>query len=174
MHFLLAAESSGGLGALGLNLSGLIFQLINFGILYWVLAKYAFPALTNLLENRRKQIEAGLKDAEEAHRAKLQAEAERHKVIEQAKAEASELVSAARTEAKKSAEKIIVDASAAANASVEQATARIERERRAAKDELVGELGGIVARATASVTREELTPKADDAVVKRALQEAGR
>lgn len=174
MHVLLAAESTGGLAALGLNWTGLIFQLINFGILYWVLAKYAFPALTNLLENRRKQIEIGIKEAEEARKAKLQADAERIKVIERAKAEAGELVSAARTEAKKEAEKIMADATAAANASVEQATARIDRQLRAAKTELMSELSGVVAAATAAVTRERLKPGDDEELVKRSLQEVSK
>lgn len=174
MHVLLAAESSGGLASLGLNWTGLIFQLINFAILYWILAKFAFPALMKVLANRRATIEAGLKDAEAARLAREQAESERIKVAEAAKAEAGELVASARTEAKKQAEKIVRDAHASADGIVEQAEQRIERDKRAARTELMAELGEVVATATASVTRDEVTPSADSAVIKKALQEAAR
>ena len=172
MHVLVAAESSGGLSALGLNWTGLIFQLINFAILFWVLKRYAFPPILRLLERRRAQIAAGLQSAAQAQEELTQAEAERQKVMAAARAEATALVEAARTEAQREASRIAADAAAAAQATVATAERRISQREQTARAELMGELGSIVAAATASVTRDELTPKADAAVVKRALQEA--
>jgi len=81
MSFLLAAQSSGGIGALGLNWTGLIFQLINFGILYWVLNRYAFPPILRLLAKRRAQIAAGLADAAAAKQALADAATERERIL---------------------------------------------------------------------------------------------
>jgi len=171
MHVLMEAGRVGGLAALGINWTGLIFQLINFGILFWVLKRYAYPPILGLLERRRAQIAAGLKDAAEAKEELVKAEAEREKVMAAARAEATALVEAARTEAQREASRIATEAAAAAQATVATAERRIANSEQAARRELMGELGGIVAAATASVTRNELSPKADAAVVKRALQE---
>lgn len=172
MNFLVAAQSTGGVAALGLNATGLIFQLINFGILFWVLKRYAFPPILKLLERRRAQIAAGLADAAAAKEALTKAEAERAQVLATARAEATTLVEAARTEAQREASRIAADAAAAAQATVAAAERRITSREQAARAELMAELGSIVATATATVTREQLTPTADAAVVKRALQEA--
>lgn len=174
MHVLLAAESSGGIAALGINWTGLIFQFINFGILFVVLKKYAFPAILRLLENRRQQIEMGLREAAEAKKAKEQAEVERRQVLENARKEAEAVIESARLEARKEAERITAEAQAAASTKVTTAEQRIARASREARAELMNELGAVVATATAAVTREEVTPKADAAVIKRSLQEASR
>lgn len=171
MHYLLAAESAGGLAALGLNTTSLIFQLVNFGILYFVLTKYAFPAILGLLKKRRETIEAGIADAAAAKEARESAEAERAKVLAEARKQASELVAAARSEAQDEAAKILANANAAANAAAESAERRIANQKAEAREELMSELGGIVAAATASVTRDELKPAADAAVIKRALND---
>jgi F-type H+-transporting ATPase subunit b len=173
MHFVLAAESSGGLSALGINLSGLIFQLINFGILYYVLQRWVFPPILRLLEQRRKKINDGLRNAEEATQALAAAEQERQQVLDEARKEASELVEAARSQAAREAQRITAEAHAASNAAAEEAERRIAHQRQTARAELMSELGEVVATATAAVTRRELTPKADAAVIERALQEAG-
>jgi F-type H+-transporting ATPase subunit b len=174
MNFLVAAQASGGLAALGINWTGLIFQLINFGILFWVLKRYAFPPILRLLERRRAQIAAGLQSAVAAREELTKAEAEREQVLAAARHEATALVEAARSEAQREASRIAADAAASAQATVATAERRITAREQAARAELMGELGSIVAAATASVTREQLTPEADAAVVKRALQEATR
>jgi F-type H+-transporting ATPase subunit b len=171
MSFLLAAESSGGIGALGLNWTGLIFQLINFGILYWVLNRYAFPPILRLLAKRRAQIAAGLADAAAAKQALIAANAEREHILAAAREEATALVEAARTEAHREGRRIIDEAGAAAQATAAQAESRIAAKQAAARSELMSELGGMVAAATASVTREQLTPDADSRAIEEALRE---
>lgn len=172
MEFLLANESSGGLASLGLNWGALIFQLINFGILYAVLAKWVFPAVTRLLAQRRETIEAGLADAAAAKAAREGAEAEREKALAAAREQARELVEAARSEAQAEAQRIVSDAQASANAAAQQAERRIATARAEAHEALTQELASVVAAATARVTQDELTPKADAAVIKKAIKEA--
>ena len=173
MTLLFAAQTSG-LAALGLNWTGLIFQLINFGILYYVLQRWAFPPILRLLDRRRRQIAEGLSDAAEAKQSLEQAEVKRQEILGDARKEATTLVETARSEAQREANRIATEAQATASATVAQAEQRIAHQRRQAQTELMEELGGIVATATAAVTRDQLTPKADAAVVERALQEAAK
>ena len=44
----------------------LVFLVIAFLILVAILAKFVYPALIKAIDNRRDQIEAGMKEAKEA------------------------------------------------------------------------------------------------------------
>ena len=65
-----------GIGALGINLPGLVAQLINFGILLvlfsWVFKRFFFP----MMDERKKRIEAGLQASDEAKSPLTEAEPE--------------------------------------------------------------------------------------------------
>jgi len=159
---------------LGLNWTGLIFQLINFGILYWVLKRWAYPPIVRLLDRRRRQIAEGLREAAAARQALEDAAAARQKILATARTEATALIETARSEAQREAARIAAEAQAAAAAVTTQAEQRLAYQRRRAQAELTAELGQVVAAAAAAVTRQELTPEADAAVVKKALQEAAR
>ena len=46
---------------------GLLFWMfLAFAVVFWVLAKYGFPAITNMVEERKKYIDESLQKAHEA------------------------------------------------------------------------------------------------------------
>src|SRR6185437_5068277 len=51
---------------LGINPGLLAAQLVNFGILYFILARFAFPALRKTLDERSNTIRVGIENAERA------------------------------------------------------------------------------------------------------------
>jgi len=55
-----AAESSEGIGALGLSLPAIIASLITFTVLFFVVKKYALSGIVANLEKREKDINRGL------------------------------------------------------------------------------------------------------------------
>lgn len=169
-----ATEKAEGLAALGINGGALIFQLINFAILYWVLQRYAFPPILGLLEKRRKAIEASLQQAQAAKLEAQEAQSERNKVLADAKAQAKQLIAEARLEAEQEAKQIVDQARGAAQAAVAQGERHLASQQAKAQQELLREASEVVASATAEVTRGELTPKADAAGIRKALSGAGR
>lgn len=52
-------------GGLGINLSGLIFYLINFGVIVFVLGKYLYKPLMNFIVERQDIIRRNLYEANE-------------------------------------------------------------------------------------------------------------
>ena len=59
--------------------AGLLFwMLVAFGIVFFILVKYAFPAITSLIDERKRFIDDSLKNAEKANArlADIQAEGE--------------------------------------------------------------------------------------------------
>jgi F-type H+-transporting ATPase subunit b len=164
----LFADSSG-LGALGINLPALIFELINFGILYWILKRYAYKPIVTMLENRRRRIEESLKAAEAAIAERNALQQERQEIIAQAKARASEIVAEARGEAEVKKNGIIAEAEANADHIMEQAKRETERQLAAAHDQLAGEARELVIAATSRLIDEKLDAKRDEKLVEQAF-----
>jgi F-type H+-transporting ATPase subunit b len=77
---------------LGINLGFLIFQLINFGLLYLVLSRLVWPRVIKMLDERQARIATGLEDARAAEQARQNAERERDKILAQARADGEEQV----------------------------------------------------------------------------------
>ena len=62
-----------GLAKLGLDLKGIVFYIVNFGVVLWVIGKFAFKPLIAWVDKRRNEIDSNLKAASEIQ-TKLQAE----------------------------------------------------------------------------------------------------
>jgi len=167
----LFADASG-LGALGINLPALIFELINFGILYWILKRYAYKPIVTMLETRRRHIEDSLKAAAAAIAERNALEQERQEIIAKAKAHASEIVAEARGEAEVKKNGIIAEAEASADHIMEQAKRETGRQLAAAHDQLASEARGLVIAATSKLIDEKLDAKRDEKLVERAFAAA--
>ena len=98
---LLAAEPAGG-GLVSLQVNLMFWTLIIFLILFWILKRYAFPAVLGAVEAREKAladaIDGARRDREEAARVL----GEHRQQLEGARAEAQRLIAEARAVAEKS------------------------------------------------------------------------
>lgn len=92
-------------GNLGISWFGFISQLVNFAIVYFVLRRFLYEPVFNMMDQRREKIANSLKDAERASSAASDAEAERASILEEARREAQEV----RAQATRDAEKIAQD-----------------------------------------------------------------
>lgn len=167
------ADSNQGLGALGINLPALLFELVNFGILYWILKRYAYKPIVDMLERRRKQIEDSLKAAEEALAERAALGKERQEIIAKAKAHAADIVAEARGEAEKQKNAIIADAESSADHIMEQAKRETDRQLATARTKLAGEARELVVAATSRLIDEKLDIKRDEKLVEKAFAAAG-
>ncbi len=172
MPFPVFFGDASGLAALGVNLPALIFELINFGILYWILKRYAYGPIVTMLENRRHRIEESLKAAEAAVAERDALSKERQEIIAKAKAHASEIVSDARGEAEKQKSTILAEAEASADHIMEQAKRETERQLAAAHDKLASEARELVIAATSKLLDEKMDAKRDESLVERAFAAA--
>jgi F-type H+-transporting ATPase subunit b len=95
------APASGGGGLMSIQVNLMFWSLVIFGILFWILKRFAFPVILSAVEAREKALEeaidAAKRDRDEA--AKLLAE---HKAqIEGARGESQKLIAEARQVAEK-------------------------------------------------------------------------
>ena len=84
------------LGQLGIQWPKLIAQFVNFSIVLFVLWRFAYKPVFNLLEVRRQKIADGIANAEKIKVELAKTEAERKRILEQAGDTANLMIEQAR------------------------------------------------------------------------------
>jgi F-type H+-transporting ATPase subunit b len=168
---LLEAE---GIGALGINLPGLLAQLINFAILLvlfsWVFKKFLFP----MMDERKRRIEEGLQASEEAKRRLADTETEVAGEIAKARQEAQGLIAQAQQVSSRIQEEARQSARAEAEQLLERARGEIQLERDGAIADLRREFADLTVTAAEKVIRRSLDRDAHKDLIEQVLAEAPR
>ena len=156
-----------------LTLAQVVWMAIIFGLLYYLLARYALPQVSGVLENRAERI-AG--DLDSARAAKSQADAAAAEITEagrRAAAEAQAGISQAVTQAKAEAAEQARIADERLNTQLAEAEGRI----RAARTQAMGALRQVATETAATVVARLTGQAADaaaiDAAVGSAMQARG-
>ncbi|MEI7809508.1 MAG: ATP synthase F0 subunit B, partial [Verrucomicrobiota bacterium] len=84
------------LQTLGIQWTKLIPQLFNFGIVLWVLWKFAYKPVFTMLDARQKKIAEGIANADKIKVELAQTEAERQRILNQAGDVANQMIEQAR------------------------------------------------------------------------------
>ena len=168
------APEAGLFESLGLNVEMLVFQSIAFLILLWLLSKYAYPIITKILDEREARILEGQKAATEALKKADAASDEIEAKLAEAKKTAEDIVSVAKNEAAKTVEDAESKAQQKADHLLKQAESRIATDIADAKNQLHGEMLGLVARATEKVLEAKIDAKTDAELIKNALAAAAK
>ncbi len=113
--------------------SSLIFwEFISFGILFWVLWKYAFPPILQTLDERERKIKESLEQADR-HRAEAEQKMQEYEAkLKTATKEAETMLAAAKERAQRIMEENEQRLRTDTQRSKEDATREIEQERRRA------------------------------------------
>jgi F-type H+-transporting ATPase subunit b len=167
------AEESGasGIGALGLDGKAFLIQLITFLLVFYVLKRFVFDKVVELLEKRRKTIEEGisLTTRMQAEKEKLDEEiALAHKEVRK---EADALVAAAQDQAAAIVKKAEESAQAKTERLTREAREKIQEETQRAKRDLEKDVVNLVIATTEQIAREKLTSAKDRALISSALKE---
>lgn len=146
--------------ALGINWKLLLSQGVNFGILLLALTFFVYKPLLAIIAERKKRIEGGLRDADDAERklkdiGKIEAE---H--IAQAEKDALGIIKKAETTAESSAKSIVLSAEEKSVALLKEAAEISSKKRAEDLENLKKEGAGLIREAIARTV--ELDPRAVD------------
>ena len=157
--------------ALGINLAGLLTQLVSFIILLLVLYKFLYGPVMRALDQRSQRIRESLDAAQVARdeAAVSREESERH--LEAARAEGQQLVAQAREVADRFREEEMAKARQEIEASTARAEANIQSERDAAIEELRREFAGLAVTAAERVIERSLDESAHRELIDKVLEE---
>lgn len=147
------------LQTLGIYWPKLIAQVVNFGIVLFILWKFAYRPVLKVLEERRQRVSEAMINAEKAREELARTQAQRQQVLADTNAQANKIIQEARAEAARVREEETQKAIREAEQIVAKArdAAAIESERTRA--EVKREMGRLVIATTSKVTGKVLTPE---------------
>jgi F-type H+-transporting ATPase subunit b len=142
----------------GVYWPNLIAQVILFGIVYFVLKRFAFQRVIAMLEERRRRIEEGQLNAEKIKKQLAEAQTKYEEILAKANADSQKLLEEVRAGGDRLAEQKRQEAITAAEQITLKAQEAIALERDKTMAEMKRELGRLVVDATSRVTGKVLSP----------------
>lgn len=159
--YLAAVDASGKLHALqqqfGIEGKYLLMQVISFSILAFVLYRFFFKPVLSTVDERNRQIQQGLHDAEEMKAKLAAAQAESAGIIKQAQGEATRIIDEARKSAKDFLDRQTKDATDKAADMIAKGQQAIELEHRKMLADARTEIARLVVATTQQVLAKELS-----------------
>ncbi|HWR00114.1 MAG TPA: F0F1 ATP synthase subunit B [Candidatus Methylomirabilis sp.] len=165
------AVHSNVLGTLGINWKLILAQLVNVGIVIFVLTKWVFKPLLKLMEERAKKIDDGLQHAKEADSRLKQAKEFESELIAKARAEARTIIDEAVANGEKERTQRVERSKQDIDAQIEDAKSKVRQERTDALEAVRREVGELVMLATGKVTAGAVDEEAQRRYLERALGE---
>jgi F-type H+-transporting ATPase subunit b len=141
----------------GLHWSLFISQLVAFLVVCFLLKKFAYGPVMEMLEQRKQRIADGEAKLVEIEKQLQESEAQKDALLEKANADAKRLITEAKTSATSLAEQKAMEAVAQAQVILNKAQEAARAERAAMAAELKQEFGRLVVATTSQVTGKELT-----------------
>lgn len=136
-----------------------IAQLIVFGIVFFILKKFAFGPIIATLEERRKKIAQAMADAEQVKTDAAAAQAKRQQILDEANAQAQKMIAEAKTSADAVRARLEAEATTEAERIVARAKEASALEADRMKSEFQREAGRLIVLAAQKVTGKILTPE---------------
>jgi F-type H+-transporting ATPase subunit b len=113
-----------------------IWTWITFGILFFLLLKFAFPTLLKNLKNREQMIAQSVDNAAQIKEQLLSVEKEREEILKRSRLEADEILRKTREEAQRLRKNLLEKAEKEAQELLDQAHERINEDRTAAMESI--------------------------------------
>ncbi|MFW9596977.1 MAG: F0F1 ATP synthase subunit B [Paludibacter sp.] len=150
----------------------LIWMLLVFGVVVFVLAKYGFPVIIKMVEDRKAFIEESLLMAEQARKELQQVKAEGEEVLALARKEQQSILN----DAARLREKMIADARSSAlveaDKVIKEARVQIEHEKQEAIKEIRLQVATLSVNVAEKIMRSKLEVKGEqEKMIERLLDE---
>lgn len=144
---------------------GLLFwMVVIFGIVFFLLAKFGFPVITDMVDKRSAKIAQSLREADEIQARMAAWKVEQKQMLEEARKEQAAILH----QASETKEKIVADAQAQARAEADrilsEAKIQIEAEKESALRDVRREVALLSVRVAEKVLRHELSDEGNQKV----------
>lgn len=154
----------------GLNPILLIAQIINFLVIFFVLKKFLYKPILEMLKKREETIKAGLKQAEEARILLENTEKKESEILKKAQAEARTLLDETRAQRDEMLKEAEIMTKQQTEALLKEAQAQIAYETSEAEKRLSSHISQLAVTFLEKSLNELFTKDDQEAVMKRALK----
>ena len=158
---------------LGINWALLIAQLINVGLLVWLLTIWLYRPVLNMLNERTRRVQDSLKEAEQVKEQLARANQDYDATLAQARQEAAAILAQAQERAKAQEAEIVAQARQEAERIRGEAREQAGQERDRLLRDLKGQMAELVTLTASRVLGEELKAN-HDKLIEESLAGLGR
>ncbi|MDO4215657.1 MAG: F0F1 ATP synthase subunit B [Bacteroidales bacterium] len=153
--------------------SGLLFwMIISFGVVFVILAKFGWPIITNMVDERKKYIDDSILKAKEANEKLAQIQEESNMLLKQAQEQQSKILAEAMEMRNQIVEKAKTEATVAGQKLLAEAKQQIESEKEDAIRDIRRQVGILSVEIAEKVLRQNLKNDNEQmAMVNRMLDE---
>jgi F-type H+-transporting ATPase subunit b len=149
----------------------MIWTIVCFAITYFVLRKYAFGPIQEMIDKRRERIEQAIAEADSARDEARKLLEEHKKLIGQAKSEAEEILSESRRIADAQRERVREETEEDRQRRLEETRRQIEQATQQSLAQIREEVGKLSLLAAEKITRKSLTGADQQRLIDEALAE---
>jgi len=150
-----------------------VYAILAFGILYWLLNRYAFGPLFSIMEKRREMIQEQMNSAEKNRAEADQFIEEQKQALQQARKEAYDIIEQAKITSSKQADDIVQTARNESNRIKEEALQEIESEKNKAVATLKAQVSGLSVLIASKIIEKQVDEQSQKELVDQYLQNVG-
>jgi len=147
----------------------LIAQIVNFGIVLFVLWRFALKPLMKVMDKRSQDIVKSLDEAKQIEENLARSEKDRETKIMTAKKDAAKIIEEAREQAGKQGQKIIEEAKGEVQTIVSAAKEQMVQEKKNMILEVKAEVSSLVIATTKKVLSEVVDENIDKQIIEKTL-----
>lgn len=137
---------------------GLLFwMLVAFGVVFFILAKYGFPAITSMIDERKRFIDESLKSAREANERIANIKAEGEAILNSAREEQAKILREAAVTREQLIKEAHEKAEAEGNKMMQEAKRLIEQEKEDALRDIRNSVAELSLSIAEKILRKELS-----------------
>jgi len=151
--------------------STLLWQVINFLVLLWLLKRYLYGPITEMLDKRSQKINNDLDEAEKRKSDAQELKEKYETELRNARQEAQEIIEQAEDRGKRRAKEIINQAQDEAEKIKENKLAEIEQAKKEALVELRNEVASISLLAAGKIIKEQIDKKKHEQLINQYIED---
>jgi len=156
---------------LGINWKLFLAQIVNFAIVFFVLRRFVFRPIQEVLDRRENTIKKGLDDAKEAESNLLMAESKYKEKLEEARIEGNKIIADAQNKHNAIIARAKSDAQIEANKVLEGAKKRVKDEEKKMISRVKKQVVDLTFLATEKLLDKEIDKQADEKFVENIINE---
>ena len=170
MVFLTAAETK---AFISIDIWTCLFMLGNLLVLYWLMKKFLFGPIRNMIVERQKEIDDLYADANQSKADAAELKDQYEARLAEANEEKEEILRTAYRKAQLREEEILREAKDKAAATLKRADAQIELEKKRALNEIKDDVSTMAVDIASAVLARDIRPKEHTALIDSFIENLG-
>lgn len=156
---------------LGIDLKFILAQLINFGLLIFILKKLLYGPILKVLEERRQKISESLADAEKIKRELATISNEKEQILKSARGEGLRIIEESRDLAEKQREELVIKAQKEAKEALDLAQRRLKEEEEAMIDRIRDRITSLAGNLAEKIIDKKLNDTSHHQIIDKQMGE---